>query len=84
MKRIRYVMATFAGAAALALTLTGTTTAQAEPTSDTAASSAAVAQTRSNPPGACTKAELGDWKPDRFGIIHYCTYIDGGYYWIPL
>lgn len=85
MNRIRYVMATFAGAAALALTFMGATTAQAaETTSGSAASSVADVQPFTNPPGACTRDELGDWKVDKFGIIHYCTYIDGGYYWIPL
>jgi hypothetical protein len=84
MNRIRYVMAMFAGAAAIVLTFMGATAASAEvaPASTAAASDV---QPMSNPPGACTKDELGDWKTDRYGIIHYCTYIPGeGYYWIPI
>jgi hypothetical protein len=77
----RYIVATFAGAAAIVgLTLMGAGTAQAAET--TAAPSAV--QPMTDPPGRCTKDELGDWKIDKFGIIHYCTYIPGeGYYWIP-
>ncbi|RSN29170.1 hypothetical protein DMC61_21975 [Amycolatopsis sp. WAC 04169] len=74
MNRIRYIGAALAGTAALlGLTLLGTSAAQASE-----------ATLFSNPPGACTSSEVGDWKTDRFGIIHICTYIDGGYYWIPL
>lgn len=82
MKQIRYVVATLAGAAALfGLTSLGAGTAQA---SKMTADTASAVQPLTNPPGACTRSELGDWKTDRYGIIHYCTYIDGGYYWIPL
>ncbi|MFC5059901.1 hypothetical protein [Saccharothrix xinjiangensis] len=82
MKHIRYALATLAGVAALlGLTSLGAATAQA---AETTAAPAGVVQPLTNPPGACTRDELGDWKTDRFGIIHYCTYIDGGYYWIPL
>jgi len=86
MKRVRYILAVFASTAALlTLTSVGAASAQASAmTPGTASSPTTAVQPLSDPPGACTKDELGDWKTDRFGIIHYCTYIDGGYYWIPI
>ena len=82
MKQIRYVVATLAGAAALfGMTSLGAATAQA---SEAAVDTATVVRPLTDPPGSCTRDELGDWKTDKHGIIHYCTYIDGGYYWIPV